>query len=153
MDEAEREVAEALQEPHALAGGDFALETLTLACNSVGLRLDRIANGRQSLNQLTELSDERRKGATTLGFLISPGNHWITLRKIHGTWWNLDSLGRGPQGKVTGQVAPALHTYMRAGAYVAVVREEGAQEEVSPPPAARPGRRGKDPEETCAGQQ
>jgi hypothetical protein len=29
-------------------------------------------------------------------FICNHSSHWLTLRKIHGSWWNLNSLLKEP---------------------------------------------------------
>lgn len=95
--------------------GCFSIEVLTRALAQHGFQLLNINH--ESIVVTVSQAPEMEQG-----FIVHRGAHWFALRKLCGSWWNLDSKLLSPQYIAPGKLATFLKEQQSAQTLVFTVR-------------------------------
>lgn len=95
--------------------GNFSIEVLKMALHSFNI-------------DLTPWYPAKREGYSTddpcqeIGFIVNHASHWFTIRKISGTWWNLNSFQDRPEKISNFFLSAFLSQLVSDGYYVYIAR-------------------------------
>jgi len=74
---------------HVDESGNFSIEVIKKAITNIGLSITPLTH--------PEMKDAKKDPHKEIAFICNLANHWLTIRKIAGTWYNLNSvLPSGP---------------------------------------------------------
>jgi len=88
--------------------GNFSIQVLWEAIRLTGLQLDNYES--------EQCAEARKSPVTQTGYVCNKQNHWFSLRRLNGRWYNLDSLSKR---------GPTLITDMYLSAHLKSLREDG----------------------------
>jgi hypothetical protein len=110
--------------------GNFSIEVLRTAVNNPPHRLQLVSMA---------ASDPAIAGDITShsGFIIHQSQHWYAVRKLHGHWWNLDSMLESPQHISEFYLAAFINQQLYDGNMVFVATSSESSAKTSLPTASR----------------
>ena len=113
-----------------LLTGDFNIEVLAAALQRHGVELINADHAAVAERVSTAPQDEE-------AFLLHMSAHWLTLRKLGGMWWNIDSRLERPRLVPHDALLPALARHRADGQAVFVVQpgagSDGRRHSLPPP--------------------
>ncbi|KAG7671896.1 hypothetical protein Ndes2526B_g07181 [Nannochloris sp. 'desiccata'] len=106
--------------------GMFSIQVLSKALEMWGLTLASLSS--------PDAGNARTEPQRYTAFICNLQEHWFTIRKIHGEWWNLNSLFSAPEPLSPFYLAAFLGTLQEQGYTIFLVR--GPLMEPDPPASA-----------------
>lgn len=92
---------------HVADDGNYSIEVLRRALATLNLILVPLTH--------PDERDARANPTNEEGFLLNNSSHWFALRKIAGTWYNLNSLNSGPEVVGDLYLSTCIETLIQAG--------------------------------------
>ena len=110
--------------------GDFNIEVLSTALQRHRVELINADHAAVAERVSTAPQDEE-------AYLLHMNAHWLTLRKLCGMWWNIDSRLERPRLVPHDALSPALARLSAEGQAVFVVQPSDGRHHSLPPPLRR----------------
>jgi len=101
---------------NAAMDGNFSIQVLSKALEVWGLTATNLQN--------PEVAAEAKSPQLQEAFICNLEEHWFTLRKIDGSWWNFNSIYPAPQPLGTFYLDAFLGTLRSQGYTIFIVRGE-----------------------------
>eukprot|EP01139_Manchomonas_bermudensis_P015233 Amastigsp_a509787_137.p1 type:complete len:261 gc:universal Amastigsp_a509787_137:73-855(+) len=99
---------------HVSDDGNYSVEVLRRALASLSLELIPLVH--------PDVASSRADPTQEDGFLMNNSSHWFALRRIAGTWYNLNSLQDGPEVVGDLYLATFIETMIQQGWTALIVR-------------------------------